>query len=230
MSTLAQRISRIALDLIFPPQCALCGEGGALLCNVCADTLPRAAGQRCDRCFMPSPGSLCRHCQLEPPGFESLRAALIMEAGARRLAHELKYEGMTSLAEPMASLLAQVAEFEGIDLVVPVPLHHRRERSRGYNQSAELAERIASIAALPCEPKASRRTRNTAPLAKAMNREERRSIVAGAFAADPRRVDGWRILLVDDVCTTGATLDACARALLDAGAEKVRCLVWARAD
>jgi ComF family protein len=230
MTTLAQRISRTAFDLIFPPQCALCGSGGTLLCDVCADTLPLASGQRCDRCFMPSTGSLCRHCQLEPPAFGSLRSAFVMDAGARRLAHELKYERMTSLAGPMASLLAQVAEFDGIDLVVPVPLHGRRERSRGYNQSAELARRIAAIVALPCEPKASRRTRDTAPLAKAMNREERRSIVAGAFAADRRRVDHQRILLVDDVCTTGATLDACSKALLNAGAESVRCLVWARAD
>jgi predicted amidophosphoribosyltransferase len=75
-----------------------------------------------------------------------------------------------------------------------------------------------------------RRTRDTEPLAKTMRREERRAIVAGAFAARPDRVDGRRVLLVDDVVTTGATLDACARALLDAGAVEVRCLTWARAD
>jgi ComF family protein len=153
-----------------------------------------------------------------------------MEDGARRLAHMLKYEGMTSLAEPMAVRMVREIEPQRDDVVVPVPLSSGRERSRGYNQAGELARRLAAIAELNFDSRALRRTRDTEPLAKTMRREERRAIVAGAFAARAERVDRRRVMLVDDVVTTGATLDACARALLDAGAAEVRCLTWARAD
>jgi ComF family protein len=128
----------------------------------------------------------------------------------------------------MAALMATALDAEDIDLMVPVPLHWRRERSRGYNQSRELARQLSPLLGLPVEAKAARRTRATAPLAKTMHREERRRIVAGAFAARPEMVAGRNILLVDDVVTTGATLDACASALMDAGAKIVRCVTWAR--
>jgi ComF family protein len=153
-----------------------------------------------------------------------------MEAGARRLAHELKYEGLTSLAEPMARLIASEIPLGEVDLIVPVPLHRSRERSRGYNQAAEMARHLAALSGSRSEERAMRRVRDTEPLAKTMHREERRAIVEGAFAADPDRVDALRVMIVDDVVTTGATLDACARALLDAGAAEVRCVTWARAD
>lgn len=130
----------------------------------------------------------------------------------------------------MAALMAEGAGLSNIDLVVPVPLHRGRERSRGYNQALVLARHVAASAAQPFDARAARRIRDTAPLAKTMHREERRAIVAGAFAADEARVDGRRVLLVDDVVTTGATLDACASALIEAGAAVVRCLTWARAD
>jgi ComF family protein len=223
--------TRLAADLLFPPQCALCDAGGALLCDACVYALPRAEGARCDRCWMPvRAGAFCRRCTDEPPSYTSIRAPFIMEDGARRLAHELKYEGLTSLAEPMARLMAPRIDPASLEVVVPVPLHPSRERSRGYNQAAELARHFAAVASIRCEPRALRRVRNTEPLAKTMHREERRAIVAGAFAARAERVDGLRVLLVDDVVTTGATLDACAAALLDAGAASVRCVTWARAD
>jgi ComF family protein len=224
-------ISKIAADLLFPPSCALCDAGGALLCDACADALPRADGHRCERCWMPiGRDAICQHCIETPPAFTSIRAAFAMEDGARRLAHELKYDGLTSLAEPMARLMHAAVAIADVDIVVAVPLHRGRERSRGFNQSHELARHLAELAGLPCEGHAMRRTRDTEPLAKTMHREERRAIVEGAFAARAERVDGRRMLLVDDVVTTGATLDACARALLEAGAAEVRCVTWARAD
>ncbi len=153
-----------------------------------------------------------------------------MEDGARRLAHELKYEGLTSLAEPMALLMARNIEFEDADLVVPVPLHRSRERARGYNQASQLGKHFAAASGLGFDARALRRIRTTAPLAKTMHREERRAIVAGAFRGESGRVEGRRILLVDDVVTTGATLDACSEALLASGAAFVQCITWARAD
>ena len=202
-----------------------------MLCDGCAAALPPADGARCARCWMPAPrGGPCRHCLATPPAFASLRSAFVMDAGARRLAHELKYEGMTALAEPMARLILDAVAPLDAGVVVPVPLHRGRERSRGYNQAAELARHVAAFAGLSFEPRAARRTRATAPLVKAMSRDERLTIMRGAFSGDRRRVEGASVVLVDDVATTGATLDACAEALLGAGAAKVRALTWARAD
>ncbi len=152
-----------------------------------------------------------------------------MEEGARQLVHQLKYQGLSALGEPMAALMTNSLDFD-CDLVVPVPLHRGRMRSRGYNQSALLGGHFARAVGLSFDAGAARRIRATKPLAKSMHRDERRAIVAGAFAGRPERVDGRRILLVDDVVTTGATLDACATALLEAGAAAVDCLTFARAD
>jgi ComF family protein len=231
MSILA-RASRLALDLVYPPRCAICHAGGALLCDACSGGLPIAADPRCGRCWMPVARGidLCRHCAHEPSRFASLRTAYVMEEGARRLAHELKYEGMTALAEPMALLMGQRIDIGGADVVVPVPLHRGRERSRGYNQAALLAKHLAASTGVACDPGAVRRVRATRPLVKTMSRDERRRIMAGAFEARRERIEGRAVVIVDDVCTTGATLDACAAALLDAGASWVRAVAWARAD
>lgn len=89
MTEMIARASRVALDLLFPPQCALCRRGGTLLCDICAATLPEASGSRCERCWMPVRGGpVCRHCIERPPAFASIRAAFVMEGPARRLAHE----------------------------------------------------------------------------------------------------------------------------------------------
>jgi ComF family protein len=230
MPSVLSRAAKLAADLLFPPRCALCGRDGTLLCDGCVAGLPPADGARCERCWMPSRLALCRHGAATPPAFESLRAAFVMDAGARRLAHELKYEGFTSLAEPMAHAICDRATIPAVDLVVPAPLHRSRERMRGYNQAALLARNISLHARLPLDAHAARRVRATAPLVKTMHREERLAIMQGAFAASAEAVAGRAILLVDDVVTTGATLDSCARALLEAGAASVRCVTWARAD
>lgn len=225
------RASRVALDLLFPPRCALCRCGGAMLCVDCAAALPPANGLRCFRCWMPlADGVACHHCTAEPPSFVSLRAAFVMDEGARQLVHRLKYDGMTALAEPMGAFMAGRLEPTHADLVVPVPLHRGRMRGRGFNQSALLAKHLAAAACVPVDPRAAQRIRATKPLARTMHRDERRAIVAGAFAGVPGRVEGRRVLLVDDVVTTGATLDACSKALLAAGATSVLCVTFARAD
>ncbi len=231
MVHLLERTSRAALDLLFPPRCALCGVLGRLLCDPCAGTLPVADGKRCQRCWTPvARGLVCTHCFTEDEiAFATIRALFVMEEGARALVHALKYEGMSALAAPMAELMAAELEATAADLVVPVPLHSSRQRSRGYNQAALLGSQLAAAASLPFDARGARRTRATKPLALTMHRDERRAIVAGAFAAAPERVESRSILLVDDVATTGATLDACARALLDAGAQRVHCLTFARA-
>jgi ComF family protein len=231
MPTLLDRASRVALDLLFPPRCGICRAGGALLCDGCIDDLPPADGHRCQRCWMPvARGALCGQCSAAPPAYVSIRAPYVMDGAARRLAHELKYEGMTALADPMARLMLAHVDATDVDVVVAVPLHRSRKRARGYNQAEELAKQIAALTSLRADRHAVRRIRATAPLVKTMHREDRAEIMCGAFAASRERIDGTRLLLVDDVVTTGATLDACAQALRSAGAREVRCVTWARAD
>jgi competence protein ComFC len=146
--------------------------------------------------------------------------------------HALKYDGQTALAEPMTALMeAELREQgAGIDLVVPVPLFGWRRRSRGYNQSALLAGEIGKLLAVPVVENALRRLRNTPPQARIASAGERRSNVQGAFACQDARVAGRSVLLVDDVTTTGATLEACAAPLKAAGAGCVRALTFARED
>lgn len=232
MTNIAQGFGRRALDLLFPPECALCREPTTLLCDACAAALPAAAGDRCARCAMPvrSPFDLCAHCSERMPAFSRAAAAFVMDGGARRLAHLLKYDGITSLAPALARLMFARAPIAGVDLVAAVPLHRGRERSRGYNQAALIAGAFAGMAGVPYAAAAAQRVRSTVPLVKTMHRDERIVAMRGAFAADSAVVGGKRLLVIDDVMTTGATLDACSRAMLDAGARDVRCLVWARAD
>lgn len=202
-----------------------------MLCGGCVAALPPADGERCARCWTPVlHGTVCSYCASDhDTAFSSVRAPFVMEAGGRALVHQLKYEGLSALGEPMGALMAARLEVE-CDLVVPVPLHRGRMRARGYNQAALLGKHVALSAGLRFDAGAARRIRATKPLAKTMHRDERRAIVAGAFAARSEGVEGRRVLLVDDVVTTGATLDACASALLAAGAADVRCVTFARAD
>jgi ComF family protein len=230
MPGVLERASRVALDLLFPPQCAICRAGGSVLCEYCIATLPLADAPRCVRCWDGvKHGSLCVRCATAPTAFESVRAPYAHEDGARELVHELKYGNLTSLAEPMAREMAPMAAAFAPDVMVPVPLHGGRERSRGYNQSALLAKAIGRETGIAVDAKAARRVRATKPLVQAMSPEERAAIVDGAFRAEGARVGGRRVLLVDDVVTTGATLGACARAVLDAGATSVVAVTFVRA-
>ncbi|MCH8160332.1 MAG: ComF family protein [Chloroflexi bacterium] len=139
---------------------------------------------------------------------------------------------MTALAEPMAGLLAEAAlEFDmETDLIVPVPLAALRHRTRGYNQASELAKHLGRELDAPVRPRALERVRHTPPQARSADAAQRRRNVQGAFRSEDPAVEGNRILLVDDITTTGATLAACADALNRAGAQSVSCLTFATED
>lgn len=200
-----------------------------MLCAECVARMPPADGARCEQCWSASRTSPCADCHATLLAFESVRSAFVFDGGAREAVHRFKYQGLHALAEPMAELMLERVEVAKIDLIVPVPLHRRRERARGYNQAALLARALATHSGARCDAAAAR-IRATAPLSATTRRAERLEIVRGAFQAFPQRVENRRILLVDDVITTGATLDSCAQSLLDAGARSVRCVTWARTD
>jgi ComF family protein len=164
------------------------------------------------------------------PALAAVRAPCAYAGPVRAAIHRLKYQGERHLAAPLATLLADclAARPLAVDALVPVPLDAARGRHRGYNQAALLAAPVAEALAVPTTPDALQRTRATRPQV-GLSARERRANVRGAFTCPtPTAVTGRRLLLVDDVMTTGATLEACALALTSAGAERVWGLVVAR--
>ena len=227
------RLAQAFLDVVFPPRCVACGEQGAFLCQACVEAMPRALPPRCPLCWQPERrGETCGRCAQTPPVFAGARSLYLYQGPVREAVHALKYNHLSALARPMGEMMAGYVEAEAlpVDLVVPVPLFGRRQRLRGYNQSALLARELARLGMLPVAEGGLARRRDTAPQARGVDAEARRRNVAGAFAADGRRVEGRRVLLIDDVMTTGATLDACAQALRQAGAASVWVLTFARED
>lgn len=220
-----------ALDVLFPPRCVGCGSYGAYMCERCLETAPRAAGDRCPRCWLKVSDERCPACNAHTPAFTAMRSAFSYGGLARDAVLALKFNGVSALAPSMAAPMARALHewSPPVDIIVPVPLGGLRRRTRGYNQSELLAGEVARACGIPIERKALRRTRRTAPQTRQPDAVSRRENVRGAFGAGRRPVSG-NILLVDDVSTTGATLDACARALLENGAGRVYAVTFARED
>ncbi len=228
-----------ALDAVLPPHCLTCDapvDVQGSLCGACFATLSFVTAPHCARCGVPFPhagtGPLCPACEGRPPAFEAARAALRYDAGARRLILPFKHADRTEIAGPLARHMAHAgaALLARAEVVVPVPLHCRRLLSRRYNQAALLSGWLARQAGLPHLPDLLRWSRPTPPLGE-RGAAERAALLDGAFAVSRRgaaRVAGRRVLLVDDVMTSGATAESCARALLAAGAGAVDVLAAAR--
>jgi ComF family protein len=223
------RAGRLLLDAVYPPVCGVCGHNGSFLCDACEASLLRAAGPRCSRCWLPLTQP---HCQPEP-AFAALRSRYRYVDEVRKLVHKFKFGRQSSLAEPLGTQLANLIVEEGgvADALVPVPLRTMGERDRGYNQAALLAKQAGKVLGMAVIDPLQRHGSSAGVQAQAKNAEERWTNVAGAFSLrDGRNVIGMSLLLVDDVATTGATLDACARALLAAGASAVSAVTLARED
>jgi ComF family protein len=227
------RLAQTFLDLLFPPRCVGCGEQGVFLCRACVEAMPRALPPRCPLCWQPDRrGEMCSRCAQARPTFAGARSLYLFQGPVREAVHALKYNHLSALARPMAAQMAVYLEAEAlpVDIVVPVPLFGRRQRLRGYNQSALLAREVGRLLGLPLAEGGLVRRRDTPPQARSVDAEARRRNVAGAFVGERRRVEGRRVLLIDDVMTTGATLDACAQALRQAGGASVWTLTFARED
>jgi ComF family protein len=214
-------------NLLFGGSCFLCrGAARGILCPACDADLPRLAGTLCPRCALPSPGSaVCGRCLADAPHYDATVAALAYRFPADTLVHSLKFRGQLALAPLMGDLLTEKIR-ERIDLVVPVPLSRERLRERGYNQAAEIARRVAKARRVRLELTIIARERNTQAQAD-LPWSERARNVRGAFRCE-RSLDGAAIAVVDDVMTTGATLDELAATLKRAGAARVVNWVVAR--
>jgi ComF family protein len=230
------------LDFFFPQYCDGCGQssGTYALCEPCRALATKSSSPLCTICGLPFGGSgedhLCGRCLSEHPHFVRARACTTYdrlaqhEAPVTRLLHRFKYTPDITLAPTLGTLLADCGFMPGpYDVVIPVPLHNDRLRWRGFNQALLLARPLARRRNLRIEPFALTRTRPTRPQVGLKDRERHRNI-AGAFAVrNPGAVRGLSVLLVDDVYTTGATVNECARMLRGAGARQVEVLVLARA-
>jgi ComF family protein len=216
------------LDLLVPPRCVGCGGRDSWLCAGCRGELPALPEQSCRVCAAPVAGPVqrCPSCYRTPPPVARVHAALRHDGVARQLVLGLKYRGGRHLVAPLAELVAPIVP-GGVDVLVPVPLHESRLRQRGFNQSELLAREIGRRTRRPVLVGALERVRET-PSQTGLTPAQRVENVRGAFAAVDR-LDGRHVLLVDDVCTTGATLYASARALKRAGAASVQAIVATRA-
>ncbi len=223
---------RRTLDLVFPPRCVGCRSFGSFLCSRCLATMPRAQPPRCPVCWMPGAGGICRRCRGRPFAFKAARCPFVYDGAAREAIHALKYQGVSAVAGVMAPAMAECLEewAPPAAALVPVPLTGARRRSRGYNQSEVLARELSRLSGLPLATGVLVRRRGAPPQARATDEAARRANVADAFAVRRRDSLAGPLILVDDVMTSGATLDSCARVLRAAGHGPVYALTFARED
>ena len=228
-----------ALNVALPPLCPACrqlvGDNG--LCASCWSKLSLIAPPYCERlgipfAYDPGPGVLSMQAIADPPAYHRARAAVRYDEIARTLVHALKYGDRLDLAPTAGRWMARAGHelLQGADALVPVPLHWRRLWARRFNQSALLAKAISQIAGVPVAESALKRVKATAQQV-GLSQSERAENVQGAFRMPTdgkSEVVGRNLVLIDDVLTSGATADACARALLRAGAQRVDVVVFAR--
>lgn len=227
---------RFVADFALPPRCPGCGAVTAadhLFCAGCWGELRFLGPPWCAACNRPfahdrGPEARCARCLADPPRHAGVYAAVAYGEIARALALRLKYGGRTAFAETVGRQMARLLPADA-DLLVPVPLHRWRLWGRGFNQAALIAGAITRVSAVPHDPLVLRRFRATPPL-RAMGAKARARAVAGVFrTVDPHAtLRGKNVVLIDDIYTSGATTDACARTLLRAGAAKVAILCWSR--
>lgn len=233
MSVLPQvtKLGGIALNLLFPQRCIGCGREGSFICSSCRISLPRVMPPLCPRCGRPQPsGILCPSCVSWQAEIEGIRSPFRFDGIMRQAIYQLKYRNLRALAAPLAQMLNDYLITNPLpgEVLVPVPLHRKRLRERGYNQSRLLARELGKLTNLSVVDDCLIRQRHTSPQAKTSTVDERQSNVADAFACCDQRLRDKQVLLIDDVSTSGATLNACAAALKTAAATVVWGLVLAR--
>ena len=242
-AALGRSVGRGLIELVLPRYCPVCERPTSeerLVCGVCWMRVERLEHPQCGRCGHPlgdaAPGPVCRWCAPLPPWVRAVRSFAWTDRGTgAAIVHALKYGGWWRIGEEIGARLAPLPWPDDVvrerAMVLPVPLAPARRRERGYNQSAVIAAAVARAWRLPSREDLLARTRATRTQTR-LTPGDRLANVSGAFAAVPasrRALEGAHVVLVDDVITTGATLTACAHALIAAGARIVSYLTFARA-
>ena len=222
------------LDLLFPPKCAGCGKWGERYCSACFNESVLIPAPICQICGDPLPESgevICARCRTQQVAYTAVRSWAVFKEPLQNAIHQLKYRQDRGLGEVLAQPMIKILKkyMWDIDLVIPVPLDAARRKERGYNQAALLARPISWETGIPYRAGVMTRIKITQQQV-GLNITERCENMAGAFEADRDQVSGKRVLVIDDVITTGATLNACAHALIGAGAERVFGLTLARSS
>jgi ComF family protein len=210
--------------MFFPPWCIGCGREGGYLCDACRRQLPFISPPICSICGRPlTVDNTCPGCIGPQAKIDGIRAPFLFGGVIRQAIHELKYRNLKAIASLLAGFLHDYLienPLQG-DVVVPVPIHRKRHRERGYNQSSLIARKLSTMSGLPLVEDCLIRKINTQPQVRTTSAAERRQNIADAFTCVDRRLAAKQILLIDDVSTSGATLNACATALKDSGAASV---------
>ena len=229
MKSYLTKLSDLALDLLFPIQCAGCRRESKILCEACLPGLAKLISPYCQLCASPNALSPCCWCRESPLSVDGIRAPFLMEGAVREAVFSLKYRGVRAAAPELGRLLAQYMADHTVpgEVIVAVPLHRRRLRARGYNQSALLARELSKLTAVPQANNLLTRFKDAPPQAEAASQSQRRTNVDGSFQVTGD-VAGLKVLLIDDVVTTGSTMSACAATLKAAGAASVWGLALAR--
>ena len=224
LAKLGRRIGKI----LFSGNCFLCrGEAADILCSECDADLPRLTATLCPRCALASPNAaVCGRCLAQAPRYDATIAALAYDFPADVLVQALKFRGELALAPFLGALLSKCISNKNVDCIIPVPLSAGRLRERGYNQALEIAREIAGATGTRLAPELCERARDT-PAQMNLPLSERAKNVRGAFHC-PRLLAGAKVAVLDDVMTTGATLDEIAATLKGAGAMRVENWVVAR--
>jgi len=234
------RVASRVLDILFPPSCLKCGaelEATGALCATCWPKIRFIAAPHCACCGLPfaydvGAGALCGPCVQDPPLFDRARAVFVYDDVSRDLVLSFKHADQTQSAPGYGKWLARAGAdlLTDADLLIPVPLHRRRLFARRYNQAALLVHALAKETGRRAAPDALIRVKKTQPHID-MGRMARQQNVAGAFRVHPKwaeALEGARVVLVDDVFTTGATVSSCARVLRAAGAARIDVLTLSR--
>jgi len=218
------------IDWFYPPSCCSCGKIGKLICDDCFSNLQTPGINACTLCGEPLKKSgTCLRCRTHPPHFHSLRSLGYFTGPLRDAIHSLKYQRNLGLGDFFSIPLAKVVQRERwqIDLITAVPLNKKRRKERGYNQAEVLAKPVARKMGIFYSSNLIQRIKHTNSQV-GLSLLERQNNVADAFLAVPALVQSKNILIIDDVATTGSTMDACAKALMDAGTKNVFALTLAK--